>query len=535
MKFLTNLFDIKKDNMIKKFLFGLIGAIWFVGFTSAYTTDFINWNTNIWKWHYWVPYWINYWVNTDIDFNSIELKVTENLDFFTNSFENVFIFIKYNGYSFSDADLNMFWWKNWNIYFIYADGCSITWDTIGCLWDTDFWSRYYEGFIDNWCITEDYNNCTFDKSIWDVKSSIDLSNLQYFTLESIDRSFPVYSDTSTRYCFYDWTKYYCFSCWWNNWRCDSSLTWNLSLLSSFPKYEYTPIRILSNSINWDSSPFSYWWNTIKYWSTGDIVSNDMSADDYIRYYEKYYNYNKSMCYAWIDNIDNIYWDSVSFDEGTGLTIMWVYRGIYNYDERDIKTLWKRLNGWLLNYRQWFIWWWYRSLDNIDWLARFRDENWDLYSNGNFQLIYTWFSFPFKNEPLALYFMTDNLVNSKYISDNAWEEIIHYCQLKLRDPVYWYDDINESWNKTDISKNIKDYVNSWVKTWNYVVPSSGSFIDSLYWEYDIPEDINPVDLFKDFFEKITSVFTSIWFWWNGILPYWIIYPLIVLVLFRFLSK
>lgn len=274
---------------------------------------------------------------------------------------------------------------------------------------------------------------------------------------------------------------------------------------------------------WDVS-FNTWWN--------DIIINP-EIDDYIEYYEDRWNWNKNMCYVWTTDFVSSYdtWQ-VDFYPWTWDTIFWLYYYFYNtFWDNIIHNVWTFLNVWLINYTQWF--------DTLDedklYLATY---NWP---DTNISLYYTWFSNPFSWKPAVIWYMSHNLFNYYSTESTQWEEMAYYCYMKLN-----YDNLNNWTLDFDkikdsvtpwINKRITDYVNNHLWNWN----SSYSSPDTLSWSiwdwlvqtwYLIPQDLSPIKLFKDYYDKINWLVR----WFNAVnskwlLPWWIIYPMVFLVLFR----
>ena len=73
-------------------------------------------------------------------------------------------------------------------------------------------------------------------------------------------------------------------------------------------------------------------------------------------------------------------------------------------------------------------------DYASWFKTVSDErlymaqyNWP---DQNVTYIYSWFTFPFENKPVAIYFMAD-LLSEEYITESSqWENIVFYCDMKL---------------------------------------------------------------------------------------------------------
>ena len=272
------------------------------------------------------------------------------------------------------------------------------------------------------------------------------------------------------------------------------------------------------------------YDDISFWSNGDIVEISSDLDNSIRFYEDNFNWDINMCYVWTNDLTGAYWKpNVEFVYGSGATIYELYHKIYwTFWNNKIHNVWSFVNVWLLNYATW-----YKTVsENQLYMATY---NWP---DQNVSYIYTWFTFPFYNKRLAIYFMAD-LLSEQYITESSQgENIVYYCDMKLN-----YDNYkNWTWSFADlqnlvdpkIRNRIQDYVNYAIlwQDW-YSTPDSSS----IWWNlvqswYSIPNDLNPTNLFQDFYNKINWLVTNfvpvtaVW-----IVPWWILYPMFFLILFR----
>lgn len=269
------------------------------------------------------------------------------------------------------------------------------------------------------------------------------------------------------------------------------------------------------------SIWGWWWFTPDWWIT--IWSNESA----INYFENRYGWNENICYVWVDNMTDLWWSSVSFQEWTWLTIFEAFEKLYWNTDLDKVYVW--INSRLINYWQWF----WRNWDPL-YLASY--NSW----TNQVDLRYENLTFPFINNPVAVYFMSDYMTrNSEY--DTMWSEIVSYCNLKIND--WTFDEIIDQSTKNNINKyteqsNINKWLNfDWspkVFTWPFV---------SLWWtgfDNDHWGDKEWTTDLKWFFDHAMDEMQSVWQNWvqnpfTWILPNRLIYSFIVIVLFKLLRK
>lgn len=264
----------------------------------------------------------------------------------------------------------------------------------------------------------------------------------------------------------------------------------------------------TSDISWGGD-LSDWW--VELWS----------SESAILYFESKYWWDKSICYAWIDNLTAVYGDSVSFQEWTWLSIFQVFSGLYWNSDLDKVYVW--LNSWLINYDQWYE----RS-------EPLYLSNYNSWSN-QVDLYYTWFTFPFANNPVAIFFLTDNIYNrSEY--KTQWSEVVSYCNLKIND--WTFEEIIDQAVKDNINTNTQLVnINKWlnpdwsrrefVNVWAFLT----SWTDLAFsWNTTIKNTL------KNFFEgmdqslSVVDINTS-----NRILPTWLVTAFLFVVLFKLLRK
>lgn len=281
-----------------------------------------------------------------------------------------------------------------------------------------------------------------------------------------------------------------------------------------------------------NSPF-VWGGGWDSWGSWTLIPTNSDVDKVINYYETRFNWNEDMCYVWTNDLTSVYWSSwVDFNSWTWDTIFWLYYSLYNsYWNSIINNVWKFVNVRTLNYWQWFYEW-----DNIKWLAT---DNWP---DNNVSYIYTWFTFPFANKPVAIYFMASNLYDWYTRESSQWVDMAFYCYSKLN-----YDNIND-WTinyeevKEQVSENILGRIDTYVNyhinpntnNSQYQIPTSWSFWDSFGTWYE-DTDIELDTTFSDFYMRITNIFQNyspLYSTW--IIPDYILYALIFLILFRIMK-
>lgn len=439
-----------------------------------------------------------------------------------------------------DSDKIFWWYPDWRPYF-YSPS-----------WQGFF--TYYDSCPE---ITYSWNNFVFNQAscsrellTWDYKtvfknffSKVNDNDFVYYTYSNTEAwNQCSVRNKSTIFCWssheiwrsicFDYAN--CFNgcstadlkCW--NWISNGG--WFVGSLNytnlSFWLIPFWDIGYAPWQAQYDNNWYIPWdWDTFWSWNTESIPSD---YDSYVSYYEELFWRNENMCYVWVSEsqLDALYWSSgISFNEWSWSTIFWLYYHLYNtFWNWKIANVWSFINTWVNNYT------------NVN------ADNWYyIQYNGpdtNTTVVYTW-SFPFLNQPVAIYFMAD-YISSYFDTPNAWKDIAFYCDLKLNKQSYnnWSLDINDVVDQMPkvVIDWIKDYTNSKNKGKNwYSTPDLWS--GSIWWNlvqswYNIPKDLNPTDLFSDFYWKINWLITNFnpavrdW-----LIPLWIIYPMLFLILFR----
>ena len=329
------------------------------------------------------------------------------------------------------------------------------------------------------------------------------SNYAYRTFTVCISSHEVWKSV----CFYWYTCSYNSTC----------PAWNCPLIDS-KNYQWLTFTNLSDSDIWES-PWvwgSSWWGDLSYWWI-----ELWSSESAILYFESKYWWDESICYAWIDNLTAIYGDPVSFQEWQWLSVFQVFSGLYWNSDLDKVYVW--LNSWLINYDQWYE----RS-------EPLYLSNYNSWSN-QVDLYYTWFTFPFANNPVAIYFLVDNIYNrSEY--KTQWSEVISYCNLKINN--WTFEEIIDQSVKENININTELVnINKWLnpdwsrREFDNIWAFLTSWTDLAFsWNTTVKNTL------KNFFEdmdqalSVIDINTS-----NRILPTWLVTAFLFIVLFKIFRK
>lgn len=479
--------------MIKKLKYLLtffVLCLWIINFSIAWYTR-----------QFWV-YWYNPYKST------IDIKINNDWTFYSDVSDvekKIFLF---------DWESYWFWNSDWLFYYVY----NANWQWILSFYklcDTLNWNETNKPWNCSEAINV-VNDWTTKDFFWNFLSNITNNDYYYF------------SSTSS---WWSWHYDLCLS---------SSVYWK-SLCFYFTSWNY--YRLENSSI---SMPYKNYWNISDsllynapvwnggwdWWDYQEIVWIELWSDESaINYFENHYWRNESICYAWIDNVTTNWWTSVSFQEWTWLNIFQVFSWINNMSP-DLNKVYVRLNSRLINYEQWFG----RSGDPL-YLS-----NYNTWTN-QVDLYYDNLTFPFSNNPVAVYFLASNIsVHSEY--STMWSEIVSYCNLKINN--WTFDEIidqavknnitryteqsnKNNWLNPDWTVNIINYNNFWIYTGDVWV-SSGVEI-SFTWNTTVKNSL------INFFDRINDVYNDINVSWsvNSILPKYIIYGLLLVILFKLLKR
>ena len=548
MKSFINLSYIEKNNMIKKLLLWLfVSFVWLISFSYAIDTN------SYWQWY-----------------------VRSVWSMWRSAYNSWFSLAVLNKWSFLSQN---FWvWKD--LFFI-DENKYFAWIRHPEYWNT---ALYYHFQCWQWFATS-YLTCDeiFDDSTGATRwwpKNCHQNNVVAWTYEILSSFMS--SVKSTDYIWYVWEWSCCWTYCWSRlglcisssdyhqsicwWWCNAWSPWySCSFLSETYWYNVNNSLNLSGdyaSINrsilltspWVNNNFNPWtWSTISDWTTKYLNAD---IDDYISYYEERFGWNENMCYVWTTDYETLYWswrvcndlecpDTVNFEYWTGWTIFDLYYSLYSgFWNNIIKNVWTFINVRLINYTEQFKLNCNWTGDNIvcqpswpDYLAKY---NWP---DTNISLYYEWLTPPFLNNPVAIYFMASNLYNRFSTESTQWEEMAYYCDMKLNYDSYkdWTFNFEELKDKVTpwINQRVKDYKNN--QFWNgggYSIPDFSW--TNIRWNLNltgdwIPEDLSPTQLFKQFYDRMNALLwnfnpnNSVW-----IIPLWILYPMLFLILFRIIK-
>lgn len=435
---------------------------------------------------------------------------------------------------------NVFWTENW-IYVILTTWTKNSVSTIQTnnikQWyihqycKTTYWTTENE-------ICSTYTNYNWTYNVYDISTFYENSQYnnpdiilynwkwQYFNFcfwyESLNENicFNLESTDCNDYCNTSCTSANSIPQMANNKQCNSLwLTYN-PLMSEFWTNTDTITPIATNSLFLSSSG-----DWIVIWSGWIALNTTWSA---INYFEKNYWRNENICYVWIDNVTDLWWSSVSFEYWTGLSIFETFNTLYWNIDLDKVYVW--LNSWIINYSEWFWRGW-----NPLYLASY--NSW----TNQVDLRYDNLTFPFSWNPVAVYFMTNNIDN---FWNPSWSEIVSYCNLKIND--WTFDEIIDQAVKNNITKYTeqsnknnwlnpdwtnKNYFWSWfIFTWNI-------------WEYtwvtwdqlQYSGDVNLKSFFDNALEEMKGALDNFQNPLTWMLPSYIIYAFLFVALFKLLRK
>lgn len=290
-------------------------------------------------------------------------------------------------------------------------------------------------------------------------------------------------------------------------------------------FAYNPFwNDIPSDIQWyiTTSPFNY--SPSPNVTNPRVVYNNTTHQDIIDYFEQNNNYwfEPSICYVWTNDLTSPYWTSwLSFTLWEGKTIFQLYESIY-WTWKDNNSVWVWLNSWAINWDQWFL----TSPDRRLYLAD--------YTGWKLVLRYEDLTFPFANKPVAIYFMTNNLMDYNLGSDwNQWYQVAVYCDYILN----W--DNAEDIDKDYLKNNIENFIDNRNKNvWQYQNPGwdVNSWFWARLWVYDNSWDKQDfTSNFKNFFNKWTSQFDNYENSLTAIIPEYILWFLLLIMLFKFLRK
>ena len=513
--------------MIKKFLiWSILSVCVLLGFSNAWQVRPVGtYGTS--------PY------DSSLDLNVIskwslltnKMWYTKNMLYFTDSSNKAFLYWWSSGipyvYLYAPANPHtrdvFIQWQFLNYYICnqltssstdWPGGCSLNaiWQGTEEVFSNFFWSittsdyRYFD-FAKNWNFAGGVNSFQYNRAKLNV----------CFSSSAMWKSICFNTCTVTQW-------------WWSTVTCSSN---------SFNNNTNSVVDVFGfgTGISFDNFNTSYLYNSPgvnSNWSpneaqTWDTVTFTTDIDRYIEYYETRWWRNKSMCYVGTNDLSAVYGATgVSFNAGTWKTIYELYYYLYNsFWSNKITNVWKFVNTWLINYSQWFY-------EGKKYLV---EDNWP---DSNISVYYDNLTFPFANKSVWIFFLASNLFDNYSTESTQWQEFTYYCDIKLN--YSFYKSNPEEFDDTvalvdpAITSRVKTYYNSQIVNWSWSVGFSVPDLEgTVWWSISswnvLPEDLNPTNLFKDFYTKITNLTKTFRPSTNWILPDWIVYPLIFLVLFR----
>lgn len=424
-----------------------------------------------------------------------------------------FYFWSINNIIWNDLNLSNSNWGDWWYDTGYSCKRSIFWSS---------WKLYFYGY----CPNDSFSQWFFSKACKVYSSWGDLvlpvcGNDSDFTVANLNEFYLL--------TWYNFTRYYTVWMW-------DYYGMQLCVYNSNNQYYYCFSRqTLDNSlgiVSWESdysqyawqSPFSDWFD-VDIWNWWIELWSDYSA---INYYEKTYWWDSSICYAWVDNLTSLYWQSsVSFQEGGWLSIFQVFSWLYSWDQ-DLTHMYVWLNSLLWNYELWYAIWspTLTEVWNPPYLLNYNSWSYQV------DVYYVDLVFPFAWKPVALYYLASN-IESQSVYNTMWSSVVSYCNIKIN---WWsYDDIVSLADKNNITNYTEQSnINHWLNPdWTDIEH------DWYFWSWvsiAFSGDTSIKNTLKNFFDafdswlSIIDVNTN-----NRILPTWLVSAFIFVVLFKFLRK
>lgn len=497
--------------MIKKiryFWLFLIVLFWLINFSNAWYTRQLN----VWWYN---PY-----------FQSQDLQINKNWTFLSQS-----LWITKKVFVFNDSDSYRYlFWSDKGIPYWWVECKSSIWTWFMAQW-------YFKSYqICPWTLSNNNTSYPSNCSVVEIGENSNIYFKNFLSSLTTDDNYFINSYYQTtnncRQNYFDvcisssaFNQTLCFPQWWYNWYNQDSYSWSLNL-SNHLSFDNFPTSVLYDP---PLQNISWGWEDLNNWIALD------SEESAINYFENRYWRNKNICYVWIENMTTLYWtNGVSFQEWSWLNIFEAFSGLYWTPDLNKVYVW--INTWLLNYWQWFDTSW-----NPDYLWTY--NSW----TNQVDLQFDNLTFPFRNNPVAVYFMASEIYSmSEYASQG--EEVVSYCNLKINN--WSYDEILSNAVKENINQFTQNYnINKWLNfDWTPRIYSGGFVVDNFsgdywsgyYWVGWTWSSFSWNIDWKNFFDRALDKLDSAWksnkfnpMTW--ILPNWIIYSLIVIILFKLLRK
>ena len=513
--FWFNLSCIEKNNMIKKILW-LLTFVWLsinCMYWTLYTRQTFPLNQNV--------------TVGDLQWNSFIFRQNANFEYWSNSNKLVSY---YGDWLYPDLR-TFFWYNSWDTKWLYSIVSCEGWYSCSNI-HTSIMAQW---FVKSFCLTW-YNDVCASQSYdaWLFYNWNDYSNPDSLTIEGwYHESNTTQSWQWFTLCF-NYQSFNKSACFYFD-RAYPNSNWQNSLW-----FAYNPFwndLSLAEFKNWiTTSPFHWNWNSGGGgWTT--VVFNDMTVKDVTDYFEQNQNYWRTpeLCKVWTNNLTSPYWTTgINYEYWKWKNIFELYDSIY-WSWRTDEKVWIWLNSRMINWKQWFL----TSPEKRLYLASF---DWS-----TLILNYDNLTFPFANNPVAIYFMTNELMDHNVWNDwNLGYEFAVYCDYVIN----WED--AEEITKDYVKNNIENYIwNRNENNWKYQKPT---YSNSWFWQRlenwswnDTWNSVNFKDNFKKFYEKLTSVIDNIeWVdvsnntrrsvrWSNPIVPTYILWFLVLIIFFKFLKR
>lgn len=457
---------------------------------------------------------------SDLQWNSFIFRKNANFEYWTN-WNKVFSF--YGGDTALYPSLRTFFRTvdTWNVKWLYNINSCEGWYSCSNI-HTAIQAQW---FVKSFCLTWYLGICdSYSYDAWLFYNWQDYSNPDSLTFVSgykwITDSYRNYQYAYLCFNYQSFNKSACFyfnraypTSNWQNWKAYwYNPFWNDLSLAEFKNFITT-------------SPFQWNWqsNSNSDWSTS-VVFNNSTIQDVVDYFEQNPNYrfSKEICYVWTNDLTSPYWTSwLSYTYWKWKTIFELYESIYWTWHTD-ENVWVWINSRILNWQQWFL----TSPEKRLYLAD--------YTGWNLVLRYENLTFPFANKPVAIYFMTNELMDNHVGDDwNQWYQFAVYCDYVLN----WEN--AEEITKDYVKNNIETFIDTRNKNvWKYQNP--GWDVNSWFWSrlgvYDNTWDKQDfTSNFKNFFNKWTWQFDNYDNSLTAIIPDYILGFLVLLLLFKFLKR
>ena len=452
-------------NVLKRFfgvgIFVLFGCL----FNSCFSIDV--WLDVSLPWYYW-EIWANY-INNTI-YNDLTFENNQIVYYTTNNTDRYFTF----------------GWVNWRPYWVATFRADLI---------------YYQGYIEDVCVSTIANYTTECRVNWDGMANVNdvwenvPKNLTFDTFSYLTPSWGFYY--AFDFCFINSVTNYvlCFPV------TVSYAGWNINNKYFTETWNLVTTISTSNSLryNFFDSVSPFVWGGWNGWNGWTLIPTSTDVDVAINYYETTKWFNENMCYVWTNNLTADFWTAgISFEDWTWSTIFELYNSQFSWFGNNIITnVWKFINVRTLNYWQWFYEW-----DNIKRLATDNwPDNWVSY-------IYTWFTFPFANKPVAIFFMASNLLDWYFTQQFMWNDVAFYCYIKLNYSQIKEWNISYTWDVLPlvppaIQNNVEDHFKYQLNYWNTGYYYSPDWVWSWTWDYELSDNLELDWVFTNFLDNFNS--------------------------------